>query len=201
MGDGKIRYSVFAYDKSSWETTRPKGSDLKLIFNTHTDVVPPWFPSDIKNASKYLPILSCSVEEFKQTLICTETEILTGRGACDTKSLSAPMLLAALDPALQKFRKQIGFLFVVPEETTHQGMIKANELNLNPEFLIVGEPTARKIIRFQKGILKVKLHCKGRACHSGYPHLGTSANGMLVELLNRIQHEQWPEKDYVGETD
>jgi hypothetical protein len=34
-------------------------------------------------------------------------------------------------------------------------MISANDLKLDPEWLIVGEPTGMKVIRYQKGILKV----------------------------------------------
>ena len=46
-------------------------------------------------------------------------------------------------------------------------MIAANELGLDPEFLIVGEPTQSKLIKRQKGILKMKLIANGVAAHSG----------------------------------
>ena len=36
---------------------------------------------------------------------------------------------------------QLGLLFVVSEETDHSGMKRANELELKPQYLIVGEPT------------------------------------------------------------
>jgi hypothetical protein len=40
----------------------------------------------------------------------------------------------------------VAFLFVVSEETTHQGMKAANALNLKPNWMIVGEPTAAKVL-------------------------------------------------------
>ena len=126
-------------------------------------------------------------------------EIITGRGASDTKSLSASMLLACLDERLHaEYRKQIGFLFVVSEETTHQGMVKANSFGLNPEYMIVGEPTAGKVIRFQKGMLKVKIHSTGTSAHSGYPYLGESAVSKLLKILHEIEHiVKWPRDDLI----
>ena len=56
------------------------------------------------------------------------------------KSLIAAQLLAA-EKLKHKYKNQIGLLYVVGEEVDHCGMLKANELHLNPKFLIVGEPT------------------------------------------------------------
>ena len=50
----------------------------------------------------------------------------------------AAMLLTTQDPRLDPYRNQIGYLFTVSEETTHQGMITANaELNLNTQTVSV----------------------------------------------------------------
>jgi len=37
----------------------------------------------------------------------------------------------------------IGLLYVVEEETGSRGMLKANDLALTPQYLLVGEPTER----------------------------------------------------------
>lgn len=66
--------------------------------------------------------------------------------------------------------------------------------------MVVGEPTGSKMMRLQKGMLKVRLSCKGVACHSGYPHLGVSAIDALVEVLHAIKHRAWPSSEELGET-
>ena len=72
---------------------------------------------------------------------------------------------------------------------------------LNPDFLIVGEPTASKVMRFQKGALKVKVHTTGVACHSGYPEAGVSAISKLLTILHEVEHvAQWPEDGSIGKT-
>ncbi|CAD7963986.1 unnamed protein product [Amoebophrya sp. A25] len=172
------RFNVLAWPKG----TQP--SSLPLLFNTHLDVVPPFFPSGLKPDP---------LDPSKQ--------ILTGRGSCDTKSLLAAMLLAVQSPMLAALKEKIGFIFVVSEETTHQGMKRANALNLQPKFLIVGEPTAARVMRFQKGILKLRITCRGVAAHSGYPHLGVSAVGLLLDVLERIRKAPYPRDDLIGETD
>lgn len=55
-------------------------------------------------------------------------------------------------------------------------------------------------MRLQKGMLKVRLSCRGVACHSGYPHLGASAIDPLVEVLHAIKHRAWPSSPELGET-
>lgn len=71
---------------------------------------------------------------------------------------------------------------------------------LAPDYMVVGEPTGSKMMRLQKGMLKVRLSCKGIACHSGYPHLGVSAIDPLVEVLHAIKHRAWPSSPELGET-
>ena len=78
----------------------------KLLFNSHIDTVPPFFPAS------------------------RDDTWIRGRGACDTKSLIAAQLLAAQALADEGL-DQIGLLYVVGEEVDHCGMIKANELGLD----------------------------------------------------------------------
>lgn len=56
------------------------------------------------------------------------------------------------------------------------------------------------MMRLQKGMLKVRLSCRGVACHSGYPHLGVSAIDPLVEVLHAVMHRAWPSSEELGET-
>lgn len=49
-------------------------------------------------------------------------------------------------------------------------------------------------------MLKVRISCRGVACHSGYPHLGKSAIDPIVEVLHSLKHHAWPSSEELGET-
>lgn len=59
-------------------------------------------------------------------------------------------LLAAQLLALQSLADEgvndVGLLYVVSEETDHSGMLKANDLGLDPDYMVVGEPTGSKMM-------------------------------------------------------
>ncbi|EEQ98214.1 conserved hypothetical protein [Perkinsus marinus ATCC 50983] len=178
--DGPMRHNIFAY--------RPGCRDrVEVLFNTHLDTVPPHFDS----------YLDKDPDSGRQRL--------RGRGACDTKSLSASMIVAGDRLVASGVGDKVGFLFVVSEETDHSGMTAANSQvgNLIPslKYVIVGEPTAGKVIVNQKGVVKIRLTAKGVAAHSGYPHLGTSAIHTLTELLHKVMAYPWPKDDVLGDTD
>ncbi len=170
----QVQLQEVAPDRDNIFAFRP-GNKPRLIFNSHIDTVPPFFPASIDDAW------------------------IRGRGACDTKSLIAAQLLAA-QALVEKGHEDIGLLYVVGEEVDHCGMIKANALGLDPEYLIVGEPTESKLARRQKGILKFQLECVGKAAHSGYPHTGDSAIETLLDVLQDLRRAQWPEDATLGAT-
>jgi hypothetical protein len=114
-----------------------------VLFNSHIDTVPPFLPPR------------------------TDGKNLYGRGSCDAKSQMAAQMIAAQRLVDAGFGNDVGLLYVVSEETDHSGMKKSNELNINPAHMIVGEPTGMKMIKLQKGILKLRLTKKGTAAHSG----------------------------------
>ena len=93
--------------------------DPAVTFSTHLDTVPPYIA----------PVL--------------EGDRLSGRGACDAKGIAASMILAA--NRLRDEGVRVALLFVVGEETTHDGAKAANHwaaanLTSNPRVLINGEP-------------------------------------------------------------
>ncbi|VDO43153.1 unnamed protein product [Haemonchus placei] len=151
----------------------------RIIFNTHFDTVPPHIPPTQDDSNIY------------------------GRGTTDAKGQMACMISAAhaLVKTHPKVAEQVGLLFVVGEETDHVGMAKANDfVGLNPDYLVVGEPTEMKFATIQKGALKAEIRCKGKAGHSGYPSQGKSAIHMLVPILSDILNFQWPSDPEMGST-
>ncbi len=147
----------------------------KLIVNSHIDTVPPYIP--FSEDEKYI----------------------YGRGACDTKALIAAQLMS-VNSLVENGIDQIGLLYVVGEEVDHCGIIKANELNLNPEFLVVAEPTELQLASRQKGMDRFRLKAKGKAAHSGYPEAGESAIHKLIPVLKEIIDTTWPSSKDVGVT-
>jgi acetylornithine deacetylase len=50
----------------------------------------------------------------------------------------------------------------------------------------------------QKGALKIDLISRGKAAHSGYPHMGKSAIDPLLDVLSELRKEQWPNDADLG---
>ncbi|KAF9954663.1 hypothetical protein BGZ72_004421 [Mortierella alpina] len=155
-----------------------KGRNPKVLFNTHIDVVPPYI-------------------EYRE-----DDENVYGRGSSDAKGS-----MAAQVQAVEELRREgkvaegdIGFLFVVGEEVDHIGMVKANDLGLTPDYLIVGEPTESRLALGHKGILRLNISIEGKAAHSGYPELGVSANNKLIDILSKLKALDLPEDSYFGKT-
>ncbi|KAG6953326.1 hypothetical protein JG688_00012879 [Phytophthora aleatoria] len=164
-------------DRYNVYATRSDSKTPRLLFNSHMDTVPPYLPPRIDSTTLY------------------------GRGACDAKSLIAGQMIAAQKIAEAGFGNDVQVLFVVSEETDHSGMKKANELNVKPAHMVVGEPTALKMSKMQKGVLKIQLTQKGVAAHSGYPHLGDSAIDPMIDVLYDLKKESWPTTEDYGNTD
>lgn len=155
-----------------------KGRNPRVLFNSHIDVVPPYV-------------------EYRE-----DEENVYGRGSSDAKGS-----MAAQVQAVEELRREgkvkdgdIGFLFVVGEEVDHIGMVKANDLGLTPDYLIVGEPTESRLALGHKGVLRLNISIEGKAAHSGYPELGVSANDKMIDLLHKLKSIKLPEDPYFGKT-
>ena len=146
-----------------------------VVFSTHYDTVPPFFPSS------------------------EDAEVLRGRGACDTKGGIAAMLTAARD-LLAEGRRGFGLLFVVGEETDSLGAKTANADPRGSRFLINGEPTENRLALGSKGCLNLVIEAEGRAAHSAYPELGSSAIDKLLEALANLRRVSLPTDPVLGET-
>ena len=146
---------------ASFDTEQPR-----ICFNTHLDTVPEAYGPD------------------------EDSERLYGRGACDTKGILAAML-EALEEARGQGVEGLGLLLVVGEETDHVGAKAAGEAMLEPEVLIVGEPTENKFLRAQKGLLTARLTAGGIEGHSGYPEVCDSAVDRLLPALEALRSASW----------
>ncbi len=158
--------------RNIFASLRPKP---RLIFCTHMDTVPPYVKAR------------------------EDKSFIYGRGACDAKGIMAAMIWAG-----QELNKEglaeIGFLFVVGEETDSIGAKKAKGLGIGSEFIVVGEPTENRMGSGHKGIITLKISAEGKSAHSAYPHLGESAIEKLLDVLHEIRSLDFGEDPVLGKT-
>ena len=149
-----------------------------VTLSTHLDTVPPYIPPRVDAAR------------------------LHGRGSCDAKGIAAAMLCAA--ERLRARGRPVAMLFVVGEETTHDGAHAADAWARATGFrsvaLVNGEPTESTLALGTKGAIRVIVRTTGEAAHSAYPHLGRSATRALVHLLAELDSLDLPRDDLLGET-
>ena len=152
------------------------GRPPSIVFSTHVDCVPPFFPSRV------------------------EGDRLYGRGACDAKGIIAAQVAAA-DRLRRAGETRVGLLFVVGEERGSDGACLANEAaNGSSRFLINGEPTDNRLGLATRGILRLKLRSTGRAAHSSFPELGESAIDKLIDALVMLRTIELPTDPVLGRT-
>jgi acetylornithine deacetylase len=147
----------------------------EVVFSTHFDCVPPFFPSRI------------------------EGDRLFGRGACDAKGILAAQVAAA-DAFRRDGETRVGLLFVVGEERGSDGAKMANGVANGCRFLVDGEPTEGRLGLATRGMLRLRLLASGRAAHSSFPELGESAIDKLLDALVALRSIELPCDDVLGRT-
>jgi acetylornithine deacetylase len=149
--------------------------DPVVVLSTHTDTVPPFFPSREDN------------------------DHIWGRGACDTKGIIAAMITAA-EQLLETGTRNFGLLFVVGEERNSAGAHMAAQTPRGSKYIINGEPTDNKLALGSKGALRYEIMAQGRMAHSAYPELGESAIEKLLDALERIRRLPLPTDPILGKS-
>jgi acetylornithine deacetylase len=146
-----------------------------VVLSTHYDCVPPFFPSREGNG------------------------VLYGRGACDAKGILAAQVAAA-ERLRAAGRTRVGLLFVVGEERGSEGAAVANQSPPGSRFLVNGEPTDSILATGTRGILRVRLHARGRAGHSSAPEQFESAVEKLIDALVQLRSVPLPSNPVFGAT-
>jgi acetylornithine deacetylase len=147
----------------------------RVVFSTHYDCVPPFFPSSVSDGRLY------------------------GRGACDAKGILAAQVAAA-ELLRQRGERRVGMLYVVGEERGSDGAKIANQASVGSKFLVNGEPTDNRLAAATRGVLRLRLHATGRAAHSSAPELGESAIDKLLDALMFLRTIELPADPVIGPT-
>lgn len=150
-------------------------ADPRIVFSTHFDCVPPFFPSRVSG------------------------ERIHGRGACDAKGILAAQVAAA-DRLRHQGETHVGLVFVVGEERGSDGAREANKFTNSCRFLIDGEPTDNRLGTATRGVLRLRLRAGGRAAHSSFPELGESAIDKLLDSLIELRGISLPSDAVLGQT-
>jgi acetylornithine deacetylase len=147
-----------------------------VVFSTHFDCVPPFFPSR------------------------EERGLVFGRGSCDAKGIIAAQV-TAVERLREAGETRVAMLYVVGEERGSDGARVANQnAPQGVRFLVNGEPTDNRLGAATRGLLRVRLHAKGRAAHSSFPELGDSAIDKLLDALMVIRGVTLPDDPLLGRT-
>jgi acetylornithine deacetylase len=129
-----------------------------------------------------------------------------GRGAADMKGFLALAVnrLGAADPA--RLRRPLALLLTYDEEIGTLGARRYVETGSAapkvPRDVIIGEPTSLRVVRLHKGMTRLQLEFRGRAAHSGYPHLGRNAiepAARAITALTDLRLEMETERPPHGE--
>lgn len=163
-------------DNARFNVLATTGADPEVVFSTHVDCVPPFFPSR------------------------EERGLIVGRGACDAKGIIAAQVAAA-ERIRARGERRVGLLIVAGEERGSDGAALANtQAPKGVRFLINGEPTDNRLGLATRGVLRVRLHAGGRAAHSSFPELGESAIDKLLDALMVVRGITFPEDPLLGRT-
>ena len=157
-----------------WNILATSGEHPRVTLSTHLVTVPPFIPPRRADGTLY------------------------GRGACDAKGIAAAMCAAA--ERLRASGVSVALLFVVGEETVHDGAKAADRHQTSSQVLINGEPTESALAIGTKGAVVATVHMTGQAAHSAYPERGKSATAALVRLLFELDALPLPSHDVLGAT-
>jgi len=142
-----------------------------LLFNTHTDVVPP------------------SQGQEKPFVAVERDGVVHGRGACDAKGQVATIWLVLATLAKLDARPAGDVLahLVVEEENGGNGTLAMARAGEKADACIVMEPTAGKIFTSVRGAVWFRLVCEGKPGHSGRAGETISALALARKAMDVLE--------------
>ncbi|MBN2303910.1 MAG: YgeY family selenium metabolism-linked hydrolase [Anaerolineae bacterium] len=156
--------------------TLGNGNGPTLLYDAHMDTVAPAPPEHWPH-----PPYAGVIEE----------NTLYGLGAIDMKSSLAGMVYGAREllPYQDRLNGTLVLVFVVQEEPCEGMAIRAlvEEDGIQPDFVLLGEPTNLQISRGQRGRVMFKVSVAGKASHGSQPALGQNAIYAAARLVFAVQ--------------
>jgi acetylornithine deacetylase/succinyl-diaminopimelate desuccinylase family protein len=144
----------------------------RVILEAHTDTV---------------SVQGMSIPPFEPRV---EDGRLYGRGSCDTKAGLAAMMhaVASLHEEGVQPPCDVWLAATVDEEFSYRGVVKLCE-GLTGQAALVAEPTGLRAVIASKGVLRWRIVVRGKAAHSGKPHLGVNAINHMARIVLAIEED------------
>ena len=116
--------------------------------------------------------------------------LMYGRGSCDTKAGLAGMMdaVASLQESRVTPECEVWLCAAADEEYSFRGVMKLCE-NIEAAAAIVAEPTELRAVIATKGVLRWKIHTRGRAAHSSKPQLGVNAIEQMAHVVHALRED------------
>ncbi len=130
-------------------------------------------------------VAAWDIEEYAAV---EEWGVVRGLGSADMKGGCAAMVEAwlALATLPEAQRPALGLLLVVGEEENGDGSSRFLE-DCQPDWVVIGEPTAMLPAFSHFGYMEVALVTQGRRIHSSLPELGHNAIESMLRVLLAIE--------------
>lgn len=155
----------------------------RLVFEAHMDVV------EMSRREDW------SVDPFGAAL---RDGRIYGRGAADTKGSLAALITALGSLERAQIRGSLFAVGSVGEETLEGAGLRHALEALQPQGVVVGEPTGCRLAMGQKGRARIVFWARGRAAHSSTPQLGENALIKAAEIVRRVESLPLLEDAWLG---
>jgi acetylornithine deacetylase len=144
----------------------------RVILEAHTDTV---------------SVQGMSIPPFEPTISDGK---MYGRGSCDTKAGLAAMMQAVASLHEDGIQPpcEVWLAAVVDEEFSYRGVVKLCD-GLTGHAALVAEPTGLRAVIASKGVLRWRIAVRGKAAHSGKPHLGVNAINPMARVVLAIEED------------
>lgn len=127
---------------------------------------------------------------------------LYGRGAVDMKGPMAAVIRAI--EAVRDTEREVGrgtlvFAGTIAEELVEGPAAIAVAQAVAPDFVVICEPSQRRIARGQRGRAEVVVDIRGLSSHSAYPGEGINAAEVMADVVTGLRTLQPTEDSTLGE--
>lgn len=177
--DGE-RKNVYVY-------ARGNGSGRTLLFNGHTDTVPPY---------------KMIIDPFKAEI---KDGYIWGRGTNDMKGAIACMLMSVLAIKRSKIKLpgDIIVAAVIGEEEKSEGTEAFVKSGIMADGAIVGEPSNYEYAIGHRGLEWLEFVFRGKVAHGGVPDEGVNAISKASKFIQKVEEQLYPKlkgryNEYMG---
>lgn len=149
-----------------------RDASRRVILEAHTDTV---------------SVQGMSIPPFEPRVVDGK---LYGRGSCDTKAGLAAMMNAVASVHEDGIQPpcEVWLAAVVDEEFSYRGVVKLCD-GLTGHAALVAEPTGLRAVIASKGVLRWRISVRGKAAHSGKPHLGVNAINHMARVILALEED------------